>query len=238
MLSEMTACYKQALVPRLTRRTLLLSASALPALSLLGSLTRPPAVFAQTAVVTFTTLAVEPDSKRGANFAFATDGQNVVAFLGDGDGQSITLAEWFQGPINRGSIRLTSGDGAQLALDLTPAVATGSVHLPDGREIPIVATGVYADSPRTSQGDIPGFWVDTETLGGARYLAVAVALGTGPDTFVHVDLPPSVRRGALINLDTGEIQPLPDPSSGLADGTRVDVAGLGSFTLHAAAPQA
>ncbi len=69
--------------------------------------------------------------------AVVADGERVRAYLCDGPERQI--AEYAEGSADGARAELTSEGGAEFAIDLSEETATGTVTLPDGRELPFDA---------------------------------------------------------------------------------------------------
>jgi hypothetical protein len=75
-------------------------------------------------------------------------GQAVRAYACDGTPTRLaTLADWFTGQVQRGTLAATSQDGVQLQVQVTAQEALGTLTLADGRTLPFTAP-VVADTSR------------------------------------------------------------------------------------------
>jgi hypothetical protein len=86
-----------------------------------------------------------------AFIAIVTNGTDVSAYVCDGTSEGVGISEWFKGTVAQNAFALVSrSDHAQLTGQLGADAASGTVTLPDGRELDFVvpvasdAAGLYA----------------------------------------------------------------------------------------------
>jgi hypothetical protein len=176
------------------------------------------------------------DAGQLAGIAFSTNGQQVMAYLCNGDDKSISLAEWFKGPVTTTGIDITNAHGAHLVATVTAGTITGTVTLKDGQSAPFTARRL------PNPGSNYGLFRSQETFGGVRYLGgwifnpqgFASVSPAGTQAFLAgalVPLPvccvPTDHGIGIINEQTGAliVSPLPDVI------TSVTVPHLGTFRL-------
>jgi hypothetical protein len=172
-----------------------------------------------------------------AGIALSTNGQQVIAYLCNGDAQHLSLAEWFNGPVTSTGIDITNAHGAHLVATMSAQAITGTVTLKDGRSAPFTARLLPAP------GSGYGLFRSEETFHGVRYLGgwifnpahfADVRTGTGTQvslTRVLVPMPtcclPVDRGAGIINEQTGSLIKSPTVQA-IAS---VAVPGLGTFQL-------
>ena len=82
------------------------------------------------------------------DFGLSTDGQQVIAYLCDGNVAHLSVAEWFKGTVTKNSIDITNAHGSHLVAALTPQAVTGTMHVHSeglGLEAPTVTSGLMND---------------------------------------------------------------------------------------------
>lgn len=109
--------------------------------------------------------------------------RGVRAYICDG----ADISEWFVGEVSVDEVQLTSEGGAQLAANLTPEAATGTITLPDGQSLDfeaLPATGIEGYYPVTvsPNGQLSGTtWGDARVEGQATGQGVLSATFTPPE---------------------------------------------------------
>ena len=172
-----------------------------------------------------------------AGIALSTNGQQVIAYLCNGDARHLSLAEWFKGPVTSNGIDITNAHGAHLVATVSARAMTGTVTLKDGRSAPFTARLLPAP------GSDYGLFRSEETFHGVPYLGgwifnpphfasirTGTWTGTASLTSVMVPMPvccaPEDRGDGIINEQTGALIKSPP-----VDGDSVTVPGLGTFQL-------
>ena len=176
------------------------------------------------------------DAGQLAGIGLSTNGQQVIAYLCNGDDKHISLAEWFKGPVTTTGIDITNAHGAKLVATVTAGAITGTVTLKDGQSAPFTARRL------PNPGSNYGLFRSEETFNGVRYLggwifnpkgfasvspAVAQPFLAGTLVPFPVCCAPEDRGIGIINEQTGAliVSPIPDVI------TSVTVPHLGTFRL-------
>jgi hypothetical protein len=179
------------------------------------------------------------DAGRLAGIALSTNGQQVIAYLCDGNAQYLSLAEWFKGPVTSSGIDITNAHGAHLVAAVSAPAITGTVTLKDGRSVAFTARLL------PDPGSDYGLFRSEETFNGVHYLGgwifnpphfASARTGTGTSgislTSEMVPMPTcclpngNIRGAGIINEQTGAL--IKSPS---VDGVSVTVPDLGTFQL-------
>ena len=161
----------------------------------------------------------------------------VIAYMCDGTGQHVSLAEWFKGPVTSNGIDITNAHGAHLAATVSAQAITGTVTFKDGRSAPFTAR--LLPDPGTGYG----LFRSEETFHGVRYLGgwifnpphfASARTGTGTQaslTSKVLPMPhccdPNPGAAGIINEQTGALIISP-PVDNIAS---VTVPDLGTFQL-------
>ena len=175
-----------------------------------------------------------------AGIALSTDGQQVIAYLCNGNAHYLTLAEWFKGPVTSTGIDITNAHGAHLVATVSTQAITGTVTLKDGRSTAFTARLL------SDPGSGYGLFRSEETFHGVRYLGgwifnppqfASARTGTGASEVTLTGavapmpvccLPDHNIRGAgIINEQTGALLRSPVVETVAS----VTVPGLGTFQL-------
>jgi hypothetical protein len=99
-----------------------------------------------------------------AGIALSTNGQQVIAYLCDGDAHQLSLAEWFRGPVTSSGIDITNAHGAHLVAAVSAQAITGTVTLKDGR------SAAFSARLLLDPGSDYGLFRSEETFNGVQYL--------------------------------------------------------------------
>jgi len=180
------------------------------------------------------------DAGQLAGIALSTNGRQVIAYLCNGDAHSLSLLEWFKGPVTSTGIDITNAHGAHLVATMSVQAITGTVTLKDGTSAPFTARLL------PDPGSGYGLFRSEETFHGVHYLGgwifnpphfASVQRGPGTPasgislTSAMVPMPvccdPMERGNGIINEQTGALIKSP-PVENIAS---VTVPGLGTFRL-------
>lgn len=93
------------------------------------------------------------DAGRLAGIGLSTNGRQVIAYLCNGTGQHVSLAQWFQGPVTSTGIDITNAHGAHLVATVSAHAIIGAVTLTDGRSAPFTARLI--PDPGSGYGLVP-----------------------------------------------------------------------------------
>lgn len=121
------------------------------------------------------------------------EARGVRAYICDG----ADISEWFVDEVSADEVQLTSEGGAQLAANLTPETATGTITLPDGQSLDFEAppaTGIEGYYPVTVS---PDGQLSGTTWGDARVEGQVTGQGVLSATFT----PP---EGEAVNLEASD----------------------------------
>jgi len=115
------------------------------------------------------------------------NGDDILVYLCDGDASdgSVSIAEWFAGKIENNHIDITRPDGNRVEVDFQEGSALGKITLNDGTEKEFTLS--EAAGGRLFRSEF--------TIGETRYVGGWIVLEDG------------AVRGAVRNLDTGELSP-------------------------------
>jgi hypothetical protein len=175
------------------------------------------------------------DAGQLAGIGLSTNGRQVIAYLCNGTGQHVSVAQWFKGPVTSHGIDITNPHGAHLAATLNARAITGTVTLKNGSSAPFTARLI----PDPGRGY--GLFRSAETFRGAHYLGGWIIPlpqldsdqpGTGAAaslTSVMVSMPTCCGheiRGGILDEQTGALIVSPR-----FDGPSVTVPGLGTFRI-------
>ena len=99
-----------------------------------------------------------------AGIGLSTNGRQVIAYLCNGDAHSLSLLEWFKGPVTSSGIDITNAHGAHLVAAVSAQAISGTVTLKDGRSAAFTARLL------SDPGGEYGLFRSEETFHGVRYL--------------------------------------------------------------------
>lgn len=161
----------------------------------------------------------------------------MAAYLCNGTGRHVSVAQWFTGSVTSNSIGVTNALGAHLAATVSARAITGTVTLTDGRSAPFTAR--LLPDPGSDYGLVRS----EQTFHGVRYLGgwifappefTSARVGTGPEaslTSATAPMPvccaPREGGAGIIDEQTGALIISP-PVENMAS---VTVPGLGTFRL-------
>jgi hypothetical protein len=209
-----------------------------------GSASSSPSTHTATAVPPVSAVLVKGefvgDAGPLAGIALSTNGQQVIAYLCDGNAHYLTLAEWFKGQVTSTGINITNAHGARLVATVSTQAITGTVTLKDGRSVAFTARLL------SDPGSGYGLFRSEETFHGVRYLggwifnppqfasartgagASGVSLTSATAPMPVCCLPDHNLRGTgIINEQTGALIRSPVVETVAS----VTVPGLGTFQL-------
>ena len=163
----------------------------------------------------------------------------MIAYLCDGTGRHVSLAQWFKGPVTGTGIDITNAQGTHLVATVTTPAITGTVTLKDGRSSPFTARLL------PDPGSNYGLFRSEQAFSGVRYLggwilnpARFASARSGAGTSAEVSLTAALLPGpvgfdpdhggiGIINERTGALIVSPT----LDNLVSVTVPGLGTFRL-------
>ena len=152
--------------------------------------------------------------------ALSTNGKQVVAYICNGTPRSVTLAQWFSGPVTDGKIGITNPHGTHLAAIVTAKAITGTITLKNG------STTAFTANLVTNLATNPyGLYRSEETFNGTQYLAgwiISDPQGPGCCMGVSHDR----IEGGILVVKTGALIPSPMLTTNTAS---VTVPGVGTF---------
>ena len=149
--------------------------------------------------------------------ALSTNGTQVVAYICNGTPKSVTLAQWFSGPVTDGTIAITNLHGTHLAATVTATAITGTITFKNGSATAFTANLV--------KGYVYGLYRSEETYNGTQYLAGwIISDPTGPCCCIGVSH--DRIEGGILVVKTGALIPSPMLTTNTAS---VTVPGVGTF---------
>ncbi len=121
-----------------------------------------------------------------AFIGISTQNDDVLAYVCDGLGKSVNVAQWFKGKMISNSVAITAGGGFNLNASVAGGDVTGTVTLKDGSKVAFTA----------GRAEFPaGFYRAEFTIADNSYVGGWIVLPNGE------------QRGAIVNRTTGVAVP-------------------------------